>query len=384
MTVRKRTRARLRIAAAALFLAGALASASGVAAQEPSKEKVPDKPATATPESLFTLSTNQSYIEEIQRRPTMPLPDTRSMFSLVLAGLPPRVKVYPTENYFYFSFFANGVRYAGNIRLDAGGRDEGKVHFAYYMDLTEWAGSENINYLVLDWRHGVKVEKVDELVYRVGDGKTSVVFELNDLRGVKPPVGLVLKNERYIGPIFDESGIRFFLVYNTDRKLFHYILDETRPVDDLLEPGLTTDRILVGRRSGFAFYKDHRVERKILIGVFEANSRVNNYFDGPFDQLPDNFIEGESLRSALLEIEPSLAGQIDRFGAAPDGSTRFMIAPYHHYRTEEDLLYFHNCATWPQLRPEVYPSCFVYVEAPAQPPAAQPPPQRNRNQRKTR
>ena len=31
-----------------------------------------------------------------------------------------------------------------------------------------------------------------------------------------------------------------------------------------------SDRILIGKRTGFAFYRDHRLERKILIGVFEV------------------------------------------------------------------------------------------------------------------
>jgi hypothetical protein len=350
--------------------AGALALALGCCATH------------ALAQGKIALSTNQSYIEDVQSRSDLPLTNTREMFSRVLGSLPERVKVYPTENYFYFSFFENGVRYAGNIRLDASNRDQGKVHFAYYLDLAEWGGSEDVKYLMMDTQHGVKVEKIEELVYRVSDGKSSVIFELNDLRGVKPPDGLVLKNERYIGPIHDESGIRFFLVYNSDRRLFHYVLDETKPVDDKLEPGLTTDRILIGRRTGFAFYKDHRYDRKILIGVFEANSRVNNYFDGPFDQLPDNFIEGESLRSALLEIEPSLRGKIDRFGGTPGGGDRYMIAPYHHYRTEEDLAYFHNCAVWPQLKEEAYPSCFVYVEAPPEPEPVAQAPVRKKNARK--
>ena len=55
--------------------------------------------------------------------------------------------------------------------------------------------------------------------------------------------------------------------------------------------------------------------------------RANNYFDGPFDQLPDNFIEGETLRDAILAVRPQLKGEIDRFGGAPDGSIRFMIGP---------------------------------------------------------
>jgi hypothetical protein len=351
-----------RVLAALLLLWGAPATAQ----QATSAVAPKDAPRL----ELFNL--NQTYLEGVRARTELPLADTRAMFSVVLAQLPDRVKVYPTENYFYYSFFANGVRYAGNIRLDASTRDKGKVHFAYYPDLQEWAGGEDLNYLVLDASHGVSVEKLDDLVYRVGDGRKSVIFELNDLRGVKPPPSWVLENERYIGPIFDESGIRFFLIYNSARKLFHYILDETVAVDDLLEKAMTTDRILIGRRTGFAFYRDHRVDRKILIGVHEANARVNNYFDGPFDQLPDNFIEGESLRDALLEVDPSLRGHIDRHGAAPDGSSRYMIAPYRNYRSEEDLLSFHHCAVWPGLLEETYPSCFSWVETP--PEAESPPP----------
>jgi hypothetical protein len=339
---------------------------------------------TPEPPKLDGFALNQTYLEAVRARQSLPLDDTRAMFSIVLAQLPERVKVYPTENYFYFSFYANGVRYAGNIRLDAATRDQGRVHFAYYADLQEWASNEEINYLVLDASHGVTVEKVSDLVYRVGDGRKSVIFELNDLRGVTPPPSWILENERYIGPIFDESGMRFFLIYNSARKLFHYVLDETVPVDDQLLPSVLTDRILIGRRTGFAYYRDHRVERKLLIGVHEANARVNNYFDGPFDQLPDNFIEGESLRSALLDIDPSMRGRIDRHGAAPDGLSRYMIAPYRIYRNEDELLYFHNCAVWPGLLPEVYPSCFVFAETAADAPAEDEPQPRKRRQERRR
>jgi hypothetical protein len=329
-------------------------------------------------EASFSLSTNQAYVEDAGRRSGLPLADTRKMFSVLLGKLPDRVKVYPTENYYYFSFYEGGVRYAGNIRLDASTRDAGKIHFAYFQDLQEWSGNEQINYLMLDASHGVNVEKVADLVYRVTDGDKSVVFELNNLRGVRPPDGLLQPNERYIGPIFDESGVRFFLIYNQERKLFHYVLDETIPATDLLEVTSVSERISVGKRTGFAYYLDHRFNRKILIGVFEANARVNNYFDGPFDQLPDNFIEGEELRSAILEVEPSLKGRIDRFGGSADGGDRFMIAPYRHYRTEDELLYFHDCAIHPSISETTYPECFVYVESPsplsedAQPPKAGP------------
>jgi hypothetical protein len=109
-----------------------------------------------------------------------------------------------------------------------------------------------------------------------------------------------------------------------------------------------------------------------LIGAYEANGKVNNYFDGPFDQLPDNFIEGDELRQAILEIEPGLAGKIDRFGSSPDGADRYLIDPYTYYRTEEDLYSFYRCATSKKIPREKYYTCFVakepeYGDAPAVP-----------------
>jgi hypothetical protein len=310
------------------------------------------------------LFLHENYMEDVLRTSSLPISDPMAVFGYVLGNLPGRVKVYPTENYYYFSFIHNSTRYAGNIRLDTVTRDQGKVHFAYYKDLAEWKNEDPITYVVLDKSHGVAVEKLDRLVYRITfDGK-SVVFELNDLSGVVPPPGVLAPEERYIGPIFDDSGVRFFLIYNHKLKIFHYLLDETIRVADEFDRAVTTDRILIGKRTGFAFYRDHKRNRKILIGVFEGNARINNYFDGPFDQLPDNFIEGEALRSAILEVEPSLAGHIDRFGSSPDGTDRYMIAPYVHYRSEEDLLIFHSCAENKKIPAEMYYACFVFDPEP--------------------
>ena len=50
------------------------------------------------------------------------------------AKLPERVQVYPTENYYYFRFIHDGVRYVGNIRLAAANRDRGEVQFRLQRD----------------------------------------------------------------------------------------------------------------------------------------------------------------------------------------------------------------------------------------------------------
>ena len=308
------------------------------------------------------IYTNEAFVEDATRVTAAPTSDLKAMLALVLGSLPDSVKVYPTENYYYFYFYHNSTRYAGNIRLDASDRDDGKLHFAYYEDLAEYKEQSPVQYQRLDKADGVTVEKVERLVYRVTYGEKSVVFRLNDLSGVKPPANIMGPDEKYIGPVFDESAIRFFLIFNKRLKLFHYLLDETIPVADRFNRARQTSRILIGKRTGFAFYQDYRLNRKILIGVFEGNARVNNYFDGPFDQLPDNFIEGEDLRDAILAVEPALAGKIDRVGGAPDGSGRYLIGPYLYYRTEEQFRPFHDCASSRRRADDSYYRCFVNIE----------------------
>lgn len=339
-----------------LILAAALLSASRAIAEAPS--------------GRLQIHTNESYIEEVTRRVSLPLSDTKAMFALVLESLPDRAKIYPTENYYYFRFHHNGVPYGGNIRLDVTTRDQGKLHFAFYEELTGWdEEKETVRYAILDQNDGVTVTKLERFLYRVSLGQKSVVFELNDLSQVVPPAAALASGEWFIGPIFDESAIRFFLIYNPKLKIFHYVLDETAGVADELAPVERTDRILIGKRTGFAFYRDHRLDRKILIGVFDTNSRLNNYFDGPFDQLPDNFIAGEELRQAILEVEPHLTGKIDRLGGLSGGASRYLIGPYAYYRSEDDLYPFHRCATSKRVPREMYHACFVTADsgAPAEP-----------------
>jgi hypothetical protein len=304
------------------------------------------------------LRTNEAYVEEVARATALAVNDPMAVFAFVLNSLPDRVKVYPTENYYYFTFFHGGAPYAGNIRIEPAGGGKAAVHFAYYQDGSEWREEGPLTHVVLDASRGVGVEKIEPLAYRLTHGGRSVVFALNDLSQVRPPAGALAPGETFIGPIFDESAIRFFLIYNSKLKLFLYVLDETGNVADELIPDRRMKRLLIGRRTGFAFYRDRLRDRRILVGVYEANYRLNTWFDGPFDQLPDNFIEGETLRNAILEVSPGLKGEIDRFGSSPDGEVRFLIKPYASYRTARDLYGVDKCAR-AKLRTARYYACFV-------------------------
>ena len=333
--------------------------------------------ATPAPAATTEIHTNQAYVEEALNRPDFAIDDIQSVFRMVLASLPATVKVYPTENYYYFWFHHNGVKYAGNIRFDAEDRDQGVIHFNYFKDFTAWQRDEGDYSALLGAKQGVTVKPAGKLAYEVGlEGKT-VRFELNDLSNVKPPEGAIAKGETYIGPIFDESGMRFFLVFNDELKTYLYIMDETAPVADQFNVSSVSERITIGIRTGFAYYDDRFAKRKILVGVNVLNTSVNNYLDGPFDQLPDNFIVGDTLQRTILAASPEMEGEIDRFGNSPDGETRYLIAPYLQYEQESELGIISECAAGEDL--PVYYNCFSFAgmeeeDTDGEPPPDEPPP----------
>ena len=95
-------------------------------------------------------------------------------------------------------------------------------------------------------------------------------------------------------------------------------------------------------------------------------SRLNTAFDGPFDQLPENFIEGETLRAAIVAADPAVKGVIDRLGNFTVGSNRYLIHPYLPYRRLSDLMVFHRCATAKSVAVADRPRCFVIDNEEAQ------------------
>jgi hypothetical protein len=319
--------------------------------------------AGAQQSDLPHIETIDGIVDNMMRTYELDIKDTSAVLDFIFGGLPDQVKVYPTENYFYFRFIHNGLQYAGNFHLDTLIRDEGKIQFGYYEELAPWKpeGIGIERYIVLDASHGVRVERIAPLVYRVTYKGKSVVFELNDLSRVKPPAEAMRPDEKFLGPIFDESAIRFFLVFNTKLKIFHYVLDETVKVHEEFFNLSGTDRILIGKRTGFAFYRDYKLQRKILIGVYWLNSALNNYYDGPFDQLPDNFIKGEELREAIIASDSTAKGKIGRLGHYPDQESRFGIHPYMLYKQTRELLRFDRCAK-SQMKAAIYYRCFVAPE----------------------
>ncbi len=318
-----------------LALAAALAALAGSAAAEPG----PGEPG-------YGVRFNQQMVDRLQGAPNFNIDDPMAAFGHVFAALADDVTVYPTENYYYFTFYWSGMEFAGNMRLDVADRDDGVLHFAYFNKNEPWNVEILSNYRPLTEKDGVKVEKVGNLVYAVTYEGRTVRFHLNDLREVKAPEGMLAEGDRLLGPTFDESGIAFFLVFNEPRKAFMFVLNENEPLNDVLVPyNPDHPALTVGMRTGFAFYEDRfsPKPRKVLVGVYGGNVDANNYFDGPFDQLPDNFIPGEELREAITTKVPELKGEIDRLGAFRSQEGRFLVNPYVNYQYPAELERFLRC-----------------------------------------
>jgi hypothetical protein len=322
--------------------AGPTASAQKAPARGPSTPSAPA--ASATPTAPH-VSTDQEMIEGRRVR-CVDLGDVSAVFRLVFRQLPAQVRVYPTENYYYFRFDCDSREVWGNLRLDAEGRDQGVIEFAYFYalnrpekmeDLTESGGHRS-----LGPADGVRVTRAARLVYDVAFGGKTVRFRLNDVDQTPPPRSRMLPTERFIERCVDESGFRFDLLYDDASKGFRFVLEPETPLPDVLVP---FDRgIVVGRISGFAFYVDAIRDRSVLIAIDADNMRRNNYYDGPFDQLGDNFLTDER-RRAMEEAYPYVRGRIDRRGVFVDASgkgtgERLALTPFFTYNGLEDLRAF--------------------------------------------
>ena len=315
-------------------------------------------PLAAQQAAVVELKTNESMIEDLRRSAKVEISDAKTAFAMVFAKLPDEVFVHPTENYYYYSFSAGGLVYAGNLRLAARDRDNGVIHFAIFRQGNVVSAPGEILYEVLGKPQGVSVTKLSDLRYEVRHAGKSVIFQLNDVSGVEPPKSIVADGEEYLGLVADESGLRFYLFYNRRLKLFSYVLDESGDVLDTFEPLQEGSRILIGHRTGFAVYRHHHLDRKVLIGVHDANTFANNYFDGPADQLPENHIKNDNLLKAIVDANPDMAGKLDEFGYLNTGEGRYLIAPYVQYQSEEELVGYDACASDPAVGKEQYDGCF--------------------------
>jgi len=282
---------------------------------------------------------NQRFIEGTSTV-GLDLDDVDAVFWKVFSGLPDAVHVYPSENYYYFIMYEERKQLWGNIRLPAGRRDRGILSFAYFEFkespfVTEPRVKNSKLYTIAD---DLEIDKRDHFTYDVSYRGKKVTFNLHQMSQEQPVKFKLADDEVSTMRTFDESGYQFFLLYNSTGKYFTWVLNEEELVPDELVP--VESDLLVGRRSGFAFWVDPaHPDRKALVAIRGANATVNNYYDGPFDQLADNYVDETNISDYMVKASPGLEGRLDKYGyfLDRDGSSRLAISPYFVYFSDSAL-----------------------------------------------
>ncbi|MCK4343390.1 MAG: hypothetical protein KAY37_16885 [Phycisphaerae bacterium] len=255
-----------------------------------------------------------------------------SVLSYVLANIPPYAIVYPTETYYYYQFQLGDRLVSGNVRLlDA---DRGKLHIGYF-DTRQRREIRAATFTVED---GVEIQQLSDHKFRVRHEGRDVTFVLAR-QALRPADSLkLLEYEEAVTGILDESGYALTLVYNDIARAFYYVLNEDLPVTDTLVPVTGTDgRYLVGENSRFVFYQDSDYQRKLLVGVSSENVYANNYYDGPFDQVPPRLALKDKLEAAYPYVR--MRGGIDEHGNfVALEHQRVAISPYQKYTELERLV----------------------------------------------
>ena len=290
-------------------------------------------------DSSTYLLFNQKLVEGLTTE-DVDLSDVDAVFWHVFSRLPDEVTVYPSENYYYFIMYTGKRQLWGNIRLAAGRRERGVLSFAYFEFretpyVTEPRVSLSKFFTVAD---GLLIEELDPFKFRVTYDGRSVIFNLHQLSQEPPNLFRLGENETSIMRTFDESGYQFFLIFNEERNFFNWVLNEEEPLSDNLVP--LSEDLIVGRKSGFAFWIDEAHDmRKVLVAIRGESASRNDYYDGPFDQLADNYVDVTNISDFMVRAAPSLAGRIDKYGyfTNRDRPSRVSVSPYYVYFSRQAL-----------------------------------------------
>lgn len=145
-------------------------------------------------------------------------------------------------------------------------------------------------------------------------------------------------NEDVVAPAFDESGLKFHLLYNKIHKFLYWVLDITsQNIENFYDIGHS---LFLGNRTGFVFHRDES-GRMVLIAVKKENVLKNNWFDGPFDQMPDQYISQGKVRIKYYfeNNTKKLSGPIDEYGFyVQRPQVRASVLNYYLYDDVQDVI----------------------------------------------
>jgi hypothetical protein len=296
---------------------------------------------STTPVRHFVL--NETMIEDLATGVRDTACDPTQVLPQLLAQIGPEADIYPSENYYYFSFNEAGSLFSGSLRLASDRRDDGIVDYVCYETYRPWlpTGGEVRVEQHLSAADGVTVSKLSANAYHIEyDGiKTRFTLAKLDHESAGAPL---LPGDHRVGRSHDESGTVFELVFSDKLNDFYFLLDpQNSPPDDLAR---TAPNTFVSRRTGFAYFKAPDSKRYVLVGVNRQETLVNSVFDGPFDHLPENDYADIGFWDYVYKAYPDMVGNHTPGGTVGKDGMIFSIRPYRLYDHANDLRFVEACA----------------------------------------
>lgn len=283
-----------------------------------------------------TMSVNRINQKPAQLPHTISFQDPIPICRYIWNNLRNEVIVYPSERYYYYKLYRGRDKIYGNFRFSS--VENGTLYFACYNG----EDRSQIGIVTLDEETpDFSIKQIAPSTYRgtwLGKSVTFVLYQPpllrdNTLRNAARKTYLFDVDEQIVTGLLDESGVAFILLYNNVTNAFYYCLDELLLCTPTLAP-TQYDYLWLDPKSQFVFLEqkhDNR-QRYLLVGVNAENIMNNNYYDGPFDQVPPDL----DLKDMLMASYPYVQyrGGIDSHGnfLALDAQ-RVAISPYMPYDT---------------------------------------------------
>lgn len=295
--------------------------------------------------SDIVVNFNQAFVDQA-RLPGLDLKDRDEILRHILGAMQDEITVYPSEGYYYFDFFNAGELIRGNLRFDASFRDEGRISFVYFKAHGQ---GEIVDFsYMLSKDNGVSFTKTAPFTYELRFETLIKTVHIYDAKRELADKPALPEHEEYVGPGYDESGVRFDVIFDHHAREFLYQHNARLGASETFRTIDINGQLIIGNRTGFAYYNDKKNGRRILIGVSKSNVENNSYFDGPFDQLPDSFLDPLHLKALIEKSNPQTIGKIGAYGTfLEDEHSRYAISPYIEYDSDSDLYAFLQCKEKP-------------------------------------
>lgn len=289
------------------------------------------------------LNTNEHMINELHLENKLDINNVDEVFEYVLSQTDDTLTIYPSEGYYYFNFYHQGNVIKGNLLVGHKLRQQGTLSFIYFYDIAgKERGEFKTHHKLYKTSDIFSLKKTMPDLYQLTFKKIKKNIKINQLVTNHSFIKTLEQHGFEVNlPMMDESGVQFYLAFHPSTNNFYYINDLSRDDEFYYTFG---DALKVGARTQFVYLPMDKFA--ILVGVNANNIYKNNYYDGPFDQLPDEALEGIDYKSYLYRVNPSWRGQVYDDGYfIKDSNERVALTNYFEYLSLDELKKIQPCVS---------------------------------------